>query len=392
MNTVAAIEQVLSRGSKSSTYKLAVLRALVDFVIEHPGREPVNGFHFVPVVELARRALGYYWSLALSGIPQGRPAPKIPEIVSALSRSGLAVPGLELQDPRSGLALVTLVEEAEQVPPAVLDAVLEVRKVLLDQPLQHLPNVGDKRMDIFSLLTVPGAAGGGPRPDASYDEHRRAAPSKSELKAGAWTEVLERERTLLTLSARSYEEIAEVRFWVRDAILLRWARECERFGATQVPASAFELGIPERDPVVVGELKRIYSTLGHGTRCLYTGRELPAVWALDHVLPWSRFPVNLFWNLVPAHPEANSAKSDRLPVFSEELRRRYLNLLEAGLASHSPLVEKDVSATFRRYFQRGRPAEAGVSEVPRDLWSVMETSHARLLEAGIDVWEATTVA
>lgn len=40
MNTVSAIEEVPGRGSKSTAYKRAVLRALVDFVIEHPAREP----------------------------------------------------------------------------------------------------------------------------------------------------------------------------------------------------------------------------------------------------------------------------------------------------------------------------------------------------------------
>lgn len=59
MNTVAAIEQILSRGGMETTYKLAVLRAIVDFVIEHPAREPRNGLHRIPVIELARRALAY---------------------------------------------------------------------------------------------------------------------------------------------------------------------------------------------------------------------------------------------------------------------------------------------------------------------------------------------
>lgn len=230
MNTVAAIEQVLSRGSKSSTYKLAVLRALVEFVIEHPAREPQNGFHLVPVVEVARRVLTYYWKLALDDIPQG-PRVTLPRIVKGLSSTTTMHTGLDLTDPDAGLLLGMLIEDAERIDEQIVGALLDVRQVLLDQPFQYLPNVGrgGRRVSLFSLITLPDEHGRGPRFDASYEEHRVSAPRRRELRAASWPEILRRERTVLVLSARSFEEISDVRFWVRDAIVLRWAQECERF-------------------------------------------------------------------------------------------------------------------------------------------------------------------
>lgn len=105
MNTAATIELILSQGRKTSTYKLCVLRALVDISIEAPGRQPSNGLHFIPVVDLARRALAYYWHPSLLGIPQMvklDAAKSIPAYAAGLARSDVVVPGINLLDYNAG--------------------------------------------------------------------------------------------------------------------------------------------------------------------------------------------------------------------------------------------------------------------------------------------------
>ena len=48
--------------------------------------------------------------------------------------------------------------------------------------------------------------------------------------------------------------------------------------------------------------------------CIYSDRELSANnFALDHYVPWSFVGHDSMWNLIPAHPEVNSSKSDNLP-------------------------------------------------------------------------------
>ena len=51
--------------------------------------------------------------------------------------------------------------------------------------------------------------------------------------------------------------------------------------------------------------------LQHG-RCFYCERSLPAAAAVDHFIPWSRYPRDLAHNLVVAHGTCNSRKSDLL--------------------------------------------------------------------------------
>lgn len=386
MNTAAAIEQILDRGKKETTYKLAVLRALVDYVIEHPGREPRNGLHYIPVMEIARRVLAYYWRPALENVRQSKGAgtPVIVRAVRDLAHGDTTVLGIDLQSPRAGLPLVMWMERADTLPTAIVDALRQIRDTLVEQPFQYLPNVGDRRLDVFSLITVGANA---PSPDASYEEHRKAAKGTRPF-AGAttWLELLDREWASLVLSARAYEEIAELRFWLRDAIILRWAKECEYFAARDatVAVNVFDLELPERDPVLIDKYKRLYADLGVASRCIYTESSLSAAWDLDHVLPMSRFPVNMFWNLVPADPRANNDKRARIPVFTAALRSRYQQLLGVCVASGDDLIAADVRASYRQYYQE--PTVPPAETVVRGLVEIMESSHARLEAAGVDVW------
>jgi hypothetical protein len=49
----------------------------------------------------------------------------------------------------------------------------------------------------------------------------------------------------------------------------------------------------------------------HG-QCFYCERSLTAAAAVDHFIPWSRYPRDLAHNLVLAHGACNSRKSDLL--------------------------------------------------------------------------------
>jgi len=389
MNTAAQIERVLSQGQMSSTYKLAVLRSLVDFVIEHPAREAQNGFHFIPVVELARRVLTYYWGPSLLGIAQGPGGnpPVIPRVVNELATSDLDIPGVMGRAAEGGFAVGELILNAAELPRQIVATLVKVRKTLLAQPLQYIHNVAGETEQLFSLWTEEGIS-----PGAPYEDHRKAALSGGRKLRGAtsWLELLRREHCQVVFSARSYEEIAELRYWLRDAIIIRWVRECERFGdkGAHVPVHAFELFPMERDNERVALLKQLYRGLGK-ERCLYSGEALGRTFDLDHLLPWSRFPVNLFWNMVPATPKANRGKGgkfDRIPRWTDDLEGRYRQFLLDCTHSDSDLIQMDIHETYRRYFQQPEPLTDDPDKVARELLNIVEHSHGKLLSAGVPVW------
>ena len=82
-----------------------------------------------------------------------------------------------------------------------------------------------------------------------------------------------------------------------------------------VPAVASKLHIPlYRNSL---EKQRIFWRLACREKpliCIYSGLPLNSVeMSLDHFLPWSFVGHDQLWNLIPASPNANSAKNNRLP-------------------------------------------------------------------------------
>ncbi len=60
-------------------------------------------------------------------------------------------------------------------------------------------------------------------------------------------------------------------------------------------------------------------------RCFYCRRTLSSTAAVDHFIPWSRYPRDLVHNLVLAHGTCNSSKSDLLG--SEEHLERWMQFV-----------------------------------------------------------------
>ena len=69
-------------------------------------------------------------------------------------------------------------------------------------------------------------------------------------------------------------------------------------------------------------------------RCIYTGARLRCGdFSLDHFLPWSFVAHDQPWNLIPASPQVNSAKSDCLPSLDRYLRS-FVDIQHAGLVAY----------------------------------------------------------
>lgn len=411
MHAASAIERILSEGDKKTTYKLAVLRAVVDYVIDAPCQDSHNGLHLIPIVELARRALMYYWRPTLEGISQGEnPQQKIPSIVRELHRaqSNVSIRQVDLGSPSAGMALGLGMLHSEKIPDPVLGALRHVRRTLLEQPVQYIRNLRRGQVDLFSFITVTGERSYVHILD-SYNQHRKRASGMGRLLKGpTWAHLLQQEQAYLVLSSRSYEELANFRFWLRDAIILRWIKECQRFLGIEakkrksgkeddnLPRSdivaSLELTLPERDTAAISQVKALYSSLGFN-KCFYTGRKLGGDWELDHALPFSRFPVDLFWNLLPSSVAANrgtGGKSDSVPKLTLEFNGAYERFLDRCLASGESLIIRDLEASYRGYFQSDVPPDfADTQRTVRELGALFANNHRSLVEAGVHEWEPT---
>ena len=101
-------------------------------------------------------------------------------------------------------------------------------------------------------------------------------------------------------------------------------------------------------------------------RCIYSGEVLRAQnFAVDHYVPWDFIGHDNLWNLIPAKPEANSAKSNLLPVgdyLPEFVRTQHIALsafCASGRTEWNPLMESYlVDLHLREMPAVGKPAPA----------------------------------
>jgi hypothetical protein len=108
--------------------------------------------------------------------------------------------------------------------------------------------------------------------------------------------------------------------WIEPMLIAEWARMMRGYAAKRGEARRADDAIealhwiePMRDTGFVRDLVKQRRASGNLIRCVWSGRvlaeEAPHI---DHCLPWSAWPCNDLWNLLPASKSLNLEKSDRL--------------------------------------------------------------------------------
>jgi len=109
--------------------------------------------------------------------------------------------------------------------------------------------------------------------------------------------------------------------WIEPALISEWGRLMKTYAESQgrrlddrVINSAMAWSDPARDVALVRQLaiNQLHSGI---VLCVWTGRELnESSLDIDHCLPWSAWPCDDLWNLMPAQRVVNQKqKRDRLP-------------------------------------------------------------------------------
>jgi hypothetical protein len=269
---IANIERILSEGSFVATYKYALLVALVELAIER-GDDSDRAL-VLPIHDIADKFAELYWRQATpyeadgssgAGLVlhqnQGRQA-------SAISR--LARLRNELKGSRSTLAEARRTSDWAQL-------VDQMRALLKSMPLWRLQRVGHEDIR-FLYEPGPGANRITLLPGVACHLRERA-PLIRRLAQAEWL------RFVLSLKQN-------------QPVLGRAVGLSEFLFGSNRAALSLKVSKPLR------ELQ--------GGRCFYCRRGLPAAAAVDHFIPWSRYPRDLAHNLVLAHGACNSRKSDLL--------------------------------------------------------------------------------
>lgn len=280
------VQAVLARDRKTATYKPALLRALTDLALTQPNRVRWSGGHvLVPLEAVAERWIHYYWPIFESRVflPQINVGAR-----AEVHRLGFAA---ELA------SLIASHRRAGGLP--AFSLALREEKVKADGRFRRL-------MGRLKATIVRGPV--------------RHAGGSLELAAA----VFRAQGDDIVVDAALWKELAVSGYWIRDALLLRWAELVVRFsdrrvGIDQAVAALCVEPTPERDQ----QLGRTAFGAMPDLRCVWTDKALGGGrFDVDHVIPFSLWRSNDLWNLVPSSPSVNRAKSDALPARGLLLRRR----------------------------------------------------------------------
>jgi len=110
-------------------------------------------------------------------------------------------------------------------------------------------------------------------------------------------------------------DICRFNHWIEDSVIMRWGE----LSASMNPGKTIDQIIPyllstpgdERDTSIIRSML-LRNNLP--MECVWTGKALAGKFHVDHVIPYSVWGNNDYWNLLPCQDKINSQKSDSLPT------------------------------------------------------------------------------
>lgn len=262
------IQRLLAEGSFVATYKHALLLALADLSVElgDDSGSPIT----LPVSAVAEKFVTYYWRQAL---PFPSPRGTNDTLRQNTGRQAAIVTLIAAAHERAGGPMSMARARQHASWPRLIAKVADVVKTM---PLWKLQRVGD---DVLEFL-YPNVTEGDSielKPGVAFC-FRRFHGLIEDLVRGAWVRFVRG----LKENQRLLGDIADL-----DEFL---------FGSDRASLAAY---------------RPILSDVQAG-RCLYCLRRVDESAAIDHFIPWVRYPIDLGHNFVLAHGSCNGSKADRL--------------------------------------------------------------------------------
>jgi len=347
MTLIRDINNILEYGRKTTSYKYATLLSIFDYIVEHPSETPVNNQHFIPIVYLARQFISYYYPLSFYDYSQGnlqegmnlKVFNHINDFRSKIKHENLNNKSIAkiLSTKEDGIFWINnYYDLPDPLPNSLTSLIWNVRRVILDMPLQFLHNMNNEIIRFFSIMNADTSF------KLDYDDHRSKGLKQKKPSDLNWFELMQIDKTNIVIEDLTYLELAKYRFWAKDVILKAWykfslKKEMKKGKSEEEGNYLFKLlGYAHeseklRDSGLISQLRTFYKNWGV-MRSVITGTSLiNQEYHIDHFLPWSYYPSNRFWNLYPCETQINRKKYNRIPVWTELIEENIRNNLRICL-------------------------------------------------------------
>ena len=351
------VRRIVLNDDKSSTYKLGLLRAICRVAHSAPGfaREPGEEHVDVPLGLVALFWIRLYLPLLSADLPQN------PRNDAGFRWIGFAKEPLQ--------ALAGLIAAADLRPGARIGG---RQAALLHRALRDACSTIDRMPATF--LTWPDGA-------RIFRVQRRATRTpRAVLLDGAYLWSF----GALSVPRHVWRAMQRYAVWIEPALVEEWIGLTAGYAETQsrrldqgAIRRALQWYEPERD---IGTARRRADALlagDSGLRCVWTGKPLRlGRLDIDHCFPWSAWPCDDLWNLMPATRRVNQhEKRDLLPDDRtlRSARDRILEWWDIAYCSEPALDER-----FRLEARARLPA-LGTAADPEDIFTAISLQRMRLL-------------
>lgn len=304
------INKIIERDSKTSTYKFALLRGVIDIILDNSPFITISGDRvLIPTGLLVEKWLLYYYPILESAV-------NIPQI------NGTTNLAFEIQYRRfiksysriGGFSAFYNDLKNKGIPfnlqPEFISLVKKIRDTITQMPMRYIGrSISNDFYSIFQFTSGVRRTSG--TVDLGY------------LISNFGT---------FTIPYDYYEAFQVLGSFIngQDSILFKWAEfsvnaSGKRLSVDQVVNEVLKSPITERD---VAESKQIYRSILNregNVYCVWTGKQINA-YDIDHMIPFSVWKNNDLWNLLPSQSITNKLKRDKIPSVSLIERRKDLIL------------------------------------------------------------------
>lgn len=304
------ISKIIERDSKSTTYKFALLRGVIDIIQDNSPYIEFKGDRVhIPTGLLVEKWLLYYYPIFNSKT-------LIPQIngETNLAFSSHITQLIEKYEAIGGFSVFYNDLKNKGIPKDLQKTFFElakkIRETITTMPMKYIGRSISN--DYYSIF--------------KYENKR--------LSGGLLVEDIEQLINCLGTFSIPYEYYEAFKilgsFIIgKDSILFKWAEfsvnaSREHLSVHKVLNEVLTSPITERE---ISESKRIYKEILQkqgSVYCVWTGKKI-AKYDIDHLIPFSVWKNNDLWNLLPSDARINNQKRDKIP--SPEIIERQKNLI-----------------------------------------------------------------
>mgnify|MGYP003631348194 CR=1 FL=1 len=327
-----AIGKIIERDSKSTTYKFALLRGVIDMIQDNSPYTTVKGDRVsFPMGLLIEKWLLYYYPILESRIP-------IPQINGGarLAFQASFVRLVEAYGPIGGFSVFYNDLRNKGIPPRLQEDFFvlarELRDTIVKMPMKYMGRSISE--GFYSIFQVDKAR---PKRDPEMD-----------------MAFLIRNFGSFSISVEYYEAFKLVGSFIggQDSLLFKWA-EFSVNASKQNLCVGTVVNQVLRSPITareISESKRIYKEILEREKqvhCVWTGNRI-TTYDIDHMIPFSIWKNNDLWNLLPSAKRTNNQKRDKIPSpdLIEKQRELILHYWEILNENRSTRFKKEIQVAL----------------------------------------------